>query len=57
MVDATGCLPNAPDTHVDSVEAKLVHHMDAMALGSPVEVNKTVKSVLGDIMACQVSHS
>ena len=48
------CLPVGPDTHVESVEAKLVHHLDSMALGLPVETNKTVKAVITDIMACQV---
>ena len=47
-------LPKCPNTHVTAVEEKLVHHMDEMALGSPLERNKTVESVKADLMACQV---
>ena len=46
-------MPSCPNTHVITVETKLVHHMDEMALGSPLESNKTVKSILDDITACQ----
>ena len=47
-------LPKCPNTHVAAVEGKLIHHMDEMALGSPLERNKTVDSVKTDLMACQV---
>jgi hypothetical protein len=46
-------LPNTPDTHVKQVEEKLVHHMESMALGMPLETNKTVKDVLSGITANQ----
>jgi chromosome segregation ATPase len=35
------------------VEEKLVHHMESMALGMPLETNKTVKDVLSGITANQ----
>jgi hypothetical protein len=38
---------------VKAVEEKLRHHMDEMALGSPVEPNRTVRSVMAALMALQ----
>ena len=46
-------VPSSPDTHVKAVEEKLRHHMDEMALGSPVEPNRTVRSVMAALMAMQ----
>ena len=46
-------LPAAPNAHVQSVEEKLVHHMSSMALGMPLETNKTVKAVLEGITSYQ----
>ena len=46
-------LPNSPNTHVQQVEEKLLHHMESMALGMPLETNKTVKDVLNGITANQ----
>lgn len=46
-------LPATPNTLVKEVEEKLVHHLDSMALGMPLETNKTVKSVLEDITSNQ----
>ena len=54
MLLSRGVLPNCPNTHVTAVEEKLVHHMDEMALGSPLERNKTVESIKTDLLACQV---
>ena len=52
-----GCAPTfaAPyvDTHVQDVETKLAQYMEAMALGSPLDANKTIKSVVDDILLCQ----
>ena len=47
-------IPKCSNTHVTAVEEKLVHHMDEMALGSPLERNKTVESIKTDLLACQV---
>ena len=49
----SGCLPNAPAIVVDSVEADLLFYMDSQALGTPVQPQKTVLSILNDITACQ----
>ena len=49
----TNDVPVSPDTHVVAVEEKLRHHMDEMALGSPVVPNRTVKSVMDELMAMQ----
>jgi hypothetical protein len=46
-------MPASPDTHVQQVEEKLIHHLDAMALGMPLTTNKTVKAVVGDITSNQ----
>ena len=46
-------VPSSPDTHVKAVEEKLRHHMDEMALGSPVEPDRTVRSVMAALMAMQ----
>ena len=36
-----------------SVEEKLRHHMDAQALGTPMFSERTVHSVITEILACQ----
>jgi hypothetical protein len=50
---SSGCNPKAADVHVESVEMKLTEHMDAQALGEPLEKNKTVKATLDEILANQ----
>ena len=49
----SGCSPRAPDICVKIVEDALMHHMEHEALGTPIEPNKTVSSVLSDILKCQ----
>ena len=49
----SGCHPSLPDTSIKSVEEKLRHHMESQALGTPLEPNRTVKSVVDAITACQ----
>ena len=49
----SGCHPSLPDTAIKSVEEKLRHHMESQALGTPLEPDRTVKSVVGAITACQ----
>ena len=49
----SGGRPNAPECCVNAVEVDLRHHMDSQALGSPLEENRTVASVLNAILACQ----
>ena len=49
----SGCHPTLPDTAIKSVEEKLRHHMESQALGTPLEPDRTVKSVVGAITACQ----
>ena len=47
-----GCNLNTgtlPDTHVASVEADLKKHMAAQALGTPLEPNRTVRSVMQEM--------
>ena len=51
--DFSSCLPNAPECHVTAVEEKLKMHLDKQGLGTPLSSNRTIKSVLNDIMACQ----
>ena len=46
-------MPALPDVAVKSVEADLDHHLDSQALGSPLEVDKTVRSVVSTITAFQ----
>jgi hypothetical protein len=50
---ATGCHPKLPDVAVAAVEDKLKHHMASQALGTPLEPNRTVASVVNAITACQ----
>ena len=49
----SGCHPSLSEITVKSVEEKLRHHMESQALGTPLEPNRTVKSVVGAITACQ----
>ena len=49
----SGCHPSLPDILIKSVEEKLRHHMESQALGTPIEPDRTVKSVVGAITACQ----
>ena len=49
----SGCHPSLPDIVIKSVEEKLRHHMESQALGTPIEPDRTVKSVVGAITACQ----
>ena len=44
---------NCPQTHVNAVELKLVEHLDRQGLGSPTNVNETVKSVVDRLLAHQ----
>jgi serine/threonine protein kinase/ankyrin repeat protein len=46
-------MPKAPDVHVDSVEAKLIHHLDSQGMGYPLRTNRTVAEVMKDLLACQ----
>jgi hypothetical protein len=48
-----GCHPKLPDMTVKAVEEKLHHHMDNQALGTPIEPDRTVLSVVTAIAACQ----
>jgi serine/threonine protein kinase len=50
---ASGCLPNAPLTHVTSVERELWAIMESQALGTPITTDKTVASIVKDLCACQ----
>jgi serine/threonine protein kinase len=52
LANGSGGMPNAPDCKVAVVEQKLVEHMNAQALGTPLKPDRSVKSVLGDIRAC-----
>ena len=47
------CHPSLPEVTVKSVEEKLRHHMESQALGTPVVPDRTVKSVVDAITACQ----
>ena len=49
----SGCHPRLPDVAVKSVEEKLRHHMESQALGTPLEPDRTIASVVGAITACQ----
>ena len=49
----SGCHPSLPDTAIKSVEEKLRHHMESQALGTPLVPDRTVKSVVDAITACQ----
>ena len=50
---ASGGVPAENHTTVKSVEEKLRHHMDAQALGTPMFSERTVHSVIMEILACQ----
>ena len=49
----SGCHPSLPEVTVKSVEEKLRHHMESQVLGAPIVPDRTVKSVVGAITACQ----
>ena len=49
----SGCHPSLPNVAVKSVEDKLRHHMESQALGTPLESDRTITSVVGAITACQ----
>ena len=49
----SGGHPRCPDTHVNACEIDLRHHMESQALGVPLEVDRTVSSVVTTITACQ----
>ena len=49
----SGCHPLLSEVTVESVEEKLRHHMESQALGTPIVPDRTVKSVMDAITACQ----
>ena len=49
----SGCHPSLSEVTVKSVEEKLRYHMESQALGTPNLPNRTVKSVVDAITACQ----
>ena len=49
----SGCHPSLSEVTVKSVEEKLRHHMENQALGTPVFPDRTVKSLVDAITACQ----
>ena len=49
----SGCHPSLSEVTVNSVEEKLRHHMESQALGTPIVPDRTVKSVVDAITACQ----
>ena len=49
----SGCHPLLSEVTVKSVEEKLRHHMESQALGTPIVPDRTVKSVVDVITACQ----
>ena len=49
----SGCHSTLSEVTVKSVEEKLRHHMESQALGTPVVPDRTVKSVVDAITACQ----
>ena len=49
----SGCHPSLPEVTVKSVEEKLRHHMESQALGTPIVPDRSVKSVVDAITACQ----
>ena len=49
----SGCHPSLPEVSVKSVEEKLRHHMESQALGTPLQPNRTVASVVNALGACQ----
>ena len=53
LTDVALALIALPDTAIQTVEEKLRHHMESQALGTPLEPDRTVKSVVGAITACQ----
>lgn len=53
VIDWQSIYPVPPDVAVASVEAVLSNHMSKQALGTPLEPNKTVKSVFNEIVSLQ----
>ena len=49
----SGCHPSLSEVAVKSVEKKLRYHMESQALGTPMVPDRTVKSVVDAITACQ----
>ena len=49
----SGCHPSLSEITVKAVEEKLRYHMESQALGTPIVPDRTVKSVLDVITACQ----
>ena len=49
----SGCCPVLPNVTVKKVEEKLQHHMENQALGTPLEPDRSVVSVVNAIKACQ----
>ena len=49
----SGCHPLLSEVTVKSVEEKLRYHMETQALGTPLIPDRTVKSVVDAITACQ----
>ena len=45
--------PVLPDIYVRSTEEKLRHHLDSQGFLTPLEPNRTVKSVVDAITGCQ----
>ena len=50
---ASGCCPVLPNVTVKKVEEKLWHFMEIQALGTPLEPDRSVASVMDGINACQ----
>jgi len=52
-IDWRAIWPNCSDVCVRKVEEKLVHHLASQALGTPLQPNRTVASVFGEIKTLQ----
>ena len=53
MVVTMGCnlnIATLPDTHVASVEADLRKHLASQALGSPLVANRTIRSLMQNLV-------
>jgi len=53
VLDRKTVYPNAPDVHVTAVEEALKLHLSSQALGTPMQPNRTVSSVLKGITKMQ----
>jgi hypothetical protein len=49
----SGCHPIIPNVTVDAIEEKLGLYLSNLALGTPIEMNKCVRSIVADVLACQ----